>query len=274
MSWLLQPEALALLLLLSTLELILSVDNHALVTTMTDRLDENRRRVVHAFALGGTLLVRTALLVGLFKLMQSHALAITLLGDKLEARQIVLILGGAFLILKSAMEIIAHVTQKPQNPPEPLSKQCLLLAAQIIIIDVFLSIDSMMAALAVANDFRIIITALVLAQVVMMMFGHKIQAMLYSAPTLETVALVVLQAVGWISVLEGTGVRVPETHLFIAAGAATVIEVINLKLLATLAKSNRTNCSSTMRSNYKKSDRDRGVKQKVAVATSNNSRRF
>ncbi|HNB24310.1 MAG TPA: hypothetical protein PKZ32_17955 [Candidatus Melainabacteria bacterium] len=267
MNWLYQPEALALLLLLSTLEIVLSVDNHALVTVMTDRLDENKRRVVHAFAFGGTLLVRTALLVGLFKLMQSHTLAITLFGDKLEARQIVLILGGAFLILKSAMEIVAHVTQKPQNPPEPVSKQCLLLTAQIIIIDVILSIDSMMAALAVANDFRIIITALVLAQVVMMMFGHKIQAMLYSAPTLETVALVVLHAVGWISVLEGTGVRVPETHLFIAAGAATVIEVINLKLIGTLAKSSRTHCSFKMQPNYKKSGRDREVKQHVSVTS-------
>jgi predicted tellurium resistance membrane protein TerC len=267
MTWLTQPEALALLFLLSTLEIILSVDNHALVTTMTDRLEANRRRVVHAFAFGGTLLVRTALLVGLFKLMQSHTLAITLFGDNLEARQVVLILGGAFLILKSAMEIVAHVTQKPQNPPEPISTQCLLLTAQIIIIDVILSIDSMMAALAVANDFRIIITALVMAQLVMMMFGHKIQAMLYSAPTLETVALVVLHAVGWISVLEGTGVRVPETHLFVAAGFATVIEVINLKLLKMRAKSDRTDCSSSTQPNYKKSGRVKGVKQKVTVTS-------
>ncbi len=256
MNWLTQPESLALLFLLSTLEIVLSVDNHALVTTMTDRLDDNRRRVVHAFSFGGTLLVRTLLLVGLFKLMQSHSLAITLFADRIDARQVVLILGGTFLIFKSAREVIAHVMQKQVNPPEPISTQCLMLSAQIIIIDVILSIDSMVAALAVANDFRIIITALVFAQLVMMMFGHKIQELLYSAPTLETVALVVLHAVGWISVLEGTGVRVPETHLFVAVGFATVIEAINLRLLQTQAKTLRTQTASSTQSNHvKKSGR-------------------
>lgn len=267
MSWITQPEALVLLFLLSTLEIFLSVDNHALVTAMTDRLDENKRRVVHVLSFGGTLLLRTVLLVGLFKLMQSHIFTFTAWGEKLETRQIVLILGGAFLVIKSAMEIVAHVTQKQLNPPEPISMHCLAMTAQIIIIDVILSIDSMMAALAVANDFRLIITALVMAQLVMMMFGHKIQAMLYSAPTLETVALVVLHAVGWISVLEGTGVRVPETHLFVAAGFATVIEVINLKLLKMRAKSDRTDCSSSTQPNYKKSGRVKGVKQKVTVTS-------
>jgi len=231
MNWLFQPEALALLFLLSTLEVFLSVDNHALVTTMTDRLDENRRRVVHAFAFGGTLVVRTALLVALFKLMQSHALAFSFFGKTLEPKQVVLILGGAFLILKSAMELVAHVMQKPVNPPEPISTQCLFMTAQIVVIDVFLSVDSMMAALAVANNFQVIISAMILAQVMMMMFGQNIQRLLTNAPTLATVALVILHAVGWISVLEGTGVRVPETHLFFAAGFATLIEIINLKLL-------------------------------------------
>ncbi len=261
MNWLTQPEALALLFLLSTLEIVLSVDNHALVTTMTDRLDENRRGVVHAFSFGGTLLVRTALLVGLFQLMQRQTAIFTILGETLTARQLILILGGAFLIIKSAIDIVAHVTQKQQNPPEPMSKYCLGLTLQIIIIDVILSIDSMMAALAVANDFRIIITALVMAQIVMMMFGHRIQKLLYSAPTLETVALVVLHAVGWISVLEATGVRVPETHLFVAAGFATAIEVINLKLLSTLAKANRGNLSSSSQHRKKKSDRGKGAKE-------------
>ena len=233
MSWITQPEALVLLFLLSTLEIFLSVDNHALVTAMTDRLDENKRRVVHVLSFGGTLLLRTILLVGLFKLMQSHIFTFTAWGEKLETRQIVLILGGAFLVIKSAMEIVAHVTQKQLNPPEPISMRCLAMTAQIIIIDVILSIDSMMAALAVANDFRLIITALVMAQLVMMMFGHKIQELLAKAPTLETVALVVLHAVGWISVMEGTGLRVSETHLFFAAGFATVVEIINLNLLKT-----------------------------------------
>lgn len=249
MNWLTQPEALALLFLLSTLEIVLGVDNHALVTTMTDRLDENRRRIVHAFSFGATLLVRTALLVFLFKLMQSHTAAITLFGEKLEARQIVLMLGGAFLIFKSATEIVSHVMQKQQNPPEPISTQCLLLTAQIVVIDVVLSVDSMMAALAVANNINIIIVALVFAQLVMMMFGHKIQELLYSAPTLETVALVVLHAVGWISVLEGTGVRVPETYLFIAVAFAVVIEVINLKLLKTLKSPAKKHCSSSTQPN-------------------------
>ncbi len=249
MSWLTQPEALALLFLLSTLEIVLGVDNHALVTTMTDRLDENRRRVVHAFSFGATLLVRTLLLVGLFKLMQSHSIAVTLFGERLEARQIVLILGGAFLIIKSAMEIVSHVTQKQQNPPEPISTQCLLLTAQIVAIDVVLSVDSMMAALAVANNINIIIVALVAAQLVMMMFGHKIQELLYSAPTLETVALVVLHAVGWISMLEGTGVSVPETYLFVAVAFATVIEIINLKLLRAQTKPAKNYCSSSTQPN-------------------------
>lgn len=231
MSWITQPEALVLLFLLSALEIFLSVDNHALVTAMTDRLNEDKRRVVHVLSFGGTLLLRTILLVGLFKLMQSHIITFTVLGEKLDTRQIVLILGGAFLVIKSAMELVAHVTQKQLNPPEPISMHCLALTAQIIIIDVILSIDSMMAALAVANDFGLIITALVTAQMLMMMFGHKIQELLANAPTLETVALVVLHAVGWISVLEGTGIRIPETHLFFAAGFATVIEIINLKLL-------------------------------------------
>lgn len=233
MSWLTQPEALVLLFLLSTLEIFLSVDNHALVSVMTDRLDENKRRVVHVLSFGGTLLLRTILLVGLFKLMQSRIFTFTVCGETLETRQIVLILGGAFLIIKSAMEIVAHVTQKQVNPPEPISMRCLVMTAQIIIIDVILSIDSMMAALAVANDFKLIITALVIAQLVMMMFGHKIQEMLVNTPTLATVALVVLHAVGWISVMEGTGLRVSETHLFFAAGFAFVIEIINLKLLKT-----------------------------------------
>jgi predicted tellurium resistance membrane protein TerC len=83
----------------------------------------------------------------------------------------------------------------------------------------------------------------------MMMFGHKIQELLYSAPTLETVALVVLHAVGWISMLEGTGVSVPETYLFVAVAFATVIEIINLKLLRTQTKPAKNYCSSSTQPN-------------------------
>lgn len=225
-------DALALLILLATLEVFLGVDNIALMSVLTRKLSPNKKRIAAILGFGCTVIVRSAILIWLSKLMATNHVLINIGNEAIGWHAVILLSGGLFLLFKSLQDLSAHLKGIEHAYSGIVASNLIIALAQIITLDLIYSVDSVVAALAMANDWRIMVAAMLLAQVVMAMFAKPISNLLKRRPTLETVALSFLMLLGFISLIEASGQKVGEGYIFAAVGFALVVEWLNLRLIA------------------------------------------
>ena len=230
LSQLTDPEILVSLLALAALEIVLGIDNIVFIAIMVQRVPEHLRRLAYRVGLGGALITRLALLfalkwlVGLTKpLFQVHS-------QEISGRDLVLLLGGAFLIYKSSHEIFDKVELRDEeDAPERGTSSFAGVIVQIMIIDIVFSLDSVITAVGIAKELWVMAVAMITAVLVMMLFAQAVGEFVNRHPSLQILALSFLLLIGVLLVAEGFDQHVSKAYVYFAMGFSLVIELVNMR---------------------------------------------
>jgi predicted tellurium resistance membrane protein TerC len=233
MEFLANPEIWAAFLTLTALEIILGVDNIVFIAILAGRLPKEDRASARQIGLAVALGTRLALLATLFYLSHLETkTGISLFGRDLSWRDLVLGLGGLFLIWKAVVETNVEVRPHRQKPKEDKPHRARAVFAwiiiQIAIIDIVFSIDSVVTAVGLANHIEIMAAAIIIAVFVMMVAINPISVFIDRHKEIKIVALSFLMLVGFILVAESMGTPVPKGYLYFALGFAALVQVLIL----------------------------------------------
>jgi predicted tellurium resistance membrane protein TerC len=226
------PAAWMALLTLSALEIVLGIDNIIFISILVGRLpeaDRERARIVGlAMAMGS----RIALLFSIVWLTRLVQPWFTIWGNEISGRDLVLILGGLFLLAKSVLEIHHTLEGAAENRSTRLFSSFAVIVVQIAIIDIVFSLDSVFTAvgLATPDQVPIMVTAIVISIIVMMLVSGSIAAFVEEHPTVKILALAFLILVGVALIADGYGTHIPKGYLYFAMAFSVGVEMINIRL--------------------------------------------
>ncbi|CAN5444667.1 TerC family protein [soil metagenome] len=245
MEWLTRTEFWAMFLTLTGLEIVLGIDNvifHSLTITKLPLKYQKKARVA---GMSLAVLMRFLLLAGIVWFMGISKALLVVLGAQISARDIVLIGGGLFLVIKSCLELCHSDGAKPhrKSATETGSEAAGVIGCiiQIVILDIVFSLDSVITAVGMVNDMRAIMLAIVVSVVVMMFCSDAIGKFLQAHRRVRTLAFCFIALVGAVLFAEGFDVVVPKSHIYVAGGFALLIEY-GLSRLGT-GKQEKTNRS-------------------------------
>ena len=225
------------LIVLVVLEIVLGIDNVIFVSIILNRLPEELRKRGRFIWMFTGIAVRSILLFGLQWLLQQKGRAVITLWDKgFDLASLVMIGGGIFLIYKTVMEIHHKLEGEEEHAQTKKSQLTLGKAVvQIILIDMVFSFDSIITAGGTAKVLAVMITAVVIAMIVMFLFSGKIANFIQKHPTIKMLALSFLVMIGFILLVEGfDGAKAEELHLknyaYFAMAFSFLVELLNMKL--------------------------------------------
>jgi predicted tellurium resistance membrane protein TerC len=229
------PEAWAALLTLTALEIVLGIDNVIFLSVIVSRIPEPQAKRARQIGLALALLFRILLLSLLVWLIGLTEAVITVRGLALSWRDIILIGGGLFLIAKATHEIHGEVEGGEGNGDSTGGVSAFFwVIAQIIVIDLVFSLDSIITAIGMAQDLIIMIAAVVIACVIMYASSGPVARFVAEHPTTKMLALAFLVLIGVALVADGLGFHIPRAYIYFAIAFSAAVELFNV-----MAKRNR-----------------------------------
>jgi predicted tellurium resistance membrane protein TerC len=226
------------LLTLSTLEIVLGVDNLVFISIAVGRLPHEQRALARKLGLAFACLTRIALLVTLAyfaRLDDRHMPLFTVFGKIISVRDLVLGCGGAFLVVKGIMEIVDSVRGKHVEVVTSTAAAGLAwVIAQIAVVDIVFSIDSVITAVGMVRNIPVMVGAIVLAVAVMLFASTPVGEFIDNNPAIRMLALAFIVLIGIALVCESVDVHIPRAYIYGSMAFSAVVEVLNL-----LAERNR-----------------------------------
>ena len=232
-DWIFLPEAWLALTTLTALEIVLGIDNIIVLTILVGRLPEHQRQRGRVIGLALAMGTRIALLLSLAWMMKLVAPWFIILGHEISGRDLILILGGLFLLFKSTMEIHEAVEGPEAGEPALAGKAgagFVSIVVQIAIIDIVFSLDSVITAVGMASQVPVMVIAIILAVGVMMFAAKPIGDFVDLHPTIKMLALSFLVLIGFALVGEGFDLHIPKGYIYFAMAFSLAVEVLNLQL--------------------------------------------
>jgi predicted tellurium resistance membrane protein TerC len=231
---LLSFQNLLTLLTLTGLEIVLGIDNIVVLAIITNRLEKKQRPRARKIGLGLAMLMRIALLLSLIWAVSLTKPLFYLFGAGISGKGVVLIAGGIFLIIKSTYYIYEKFRDAAEGKKRKHHKPGSFTSAiiQIVVLDLVFSLDSVITAVGLSQIVAIMVTAIVIAVLIMMLFAGPVGDFVEKYPTLEVLALTFLIVVGVVLTSEGFGYPIDHGYIYTALGFALVVEVINNKLFS------------------------------------------
>ena len=227
-EWLTQPEAWITLITLSALEIVLGIDNIIFIAILVNKLPQAQRDKARFFGLTLAMLTRIGLLASLFWIMKLTKPLFHIAQIGISGRDLILILGGIFLLYKSAKEIYEQTQAPHQKEENKIKGGFISTLIQIAILDIVFSLDSVITAVGMAQDLEIMIIAIIVAVGVMMFASKGIAEFVDAHPTIKTLALAFLFMVGVVLILDGFKIHVPKAYIYFAMGFSLVVELLNI----------------------------------------------
>ena len=220
------------LLTLTSLEIVLGIDNIVFIAIIAGRLPEHDRRTARLVGLSVAIITRLLLLLTLSLLASLTEPDITIAEQPFSGRDIVLILGGVFLIYKATKEI-HEKTMKDESElhiNDPKRTPTLRgIVCQIVLIDLIFSLDSVITAVGMTNNLPVMGLAIILAVIVMLIFSGAIVHFIEANPTVKMLALTFLLMIGFVLVIDGFGHHVEKGYIYFAMGFSLLVEMLNLR---------------------------------------------
>jgi predicted tellurium resistance membrane protein TerC len=229
-EWLTSPEAWIALGTLTALEIVLGIDNIIFISILVGRLPQNQRNLGRRVGLGLAMLARLALLFSIVWVMGLTAPWFTVFTREISGRDVILILGGLFLLGKSTHEIhdsLEGVTESEHNTPAATLGSVLL---QVAVLDIVFSLDSVITAVGLVKHVSIMAVAIILAVGVMLMAAKAIGDFVDAHPTIKILALSFLILVGVTLIVEGFDVHVPKGYIYFAMAFSVGVEMLNIRM--------------------------------------------
>jgi predicted tellurium resistance membrane protein TerC len=224
------PQTWITLITLSAIEIVLGIDNLVFISIAVSKLPYEQREKARKFGIAVACLSRIGLLLTLAWLAGLTEDLFSLFGTGVSIRDLVLILGGAFLLVKGTGEIRDIV--KGEAESEDINTKPVTVfwgvIAQIAVIDIVFSLDSVIAAVGMANQTPVMVAAILLAVAVMLMAATPLGKFIDSNPTVKMLALAFIVLVGAFLVAEGLGAHVPKGYIYFAMGFSAAVESLNL----------------------------------------------
>ena len=231
MELLSDPQVWILLLTLSTIEIVLGIDNLVFISIAVSKLPPERREFARKFGIAVACITRIGLLLTLAWLASLTSDLFVLFGHGISVRDLVLILGGVFLLVKGALEI-REMVGGGHDDASPAARAAVSFGgviAQIAVIDIVFSLDSVIAAVGMAGEYvPVMVAAILVAVGVMLLAAQPLGRFIDTNPTIKMLALAFIVLIGAYLLLEGFDVHIPKGYIYGSMGFSVLVEVLNL----------------------------------------------
>ena len=224
------PQAWIAFATLTALELVLGIDNIIFISILVDKLPKERREFARRIGLFMAMFMRIGLLLVLAWIVGLVAPLFTVLGQEISGRDLILILGGLFLIWKSTGEVHQSLEGEEEHTQSAVKATFAGVILQIMIIDLVFSLDSIITAVGMVDDVRIMIAAVIASVGLMMLFAGPIGRFVSDHPTIKMLALSFLVVVGVVLVAEGFDHHVPKGYVYFAMAFSLGVEMLNINM--------------------------------------------
>jgi predicted tellurium resistance membrane protein TerC len=231
LSELLTIENLVALATLTSLEIVLGIDNIVFISILTGKLPAAQRPKARRLGLGAAMLMRIALLFALSWVMGLTATLFTVWGHAFSGRDLILLVGGLFLIGKATFEI--HERIEGETPASVAARKVPSFNAvigQIMLLDIVFSLDSVITAVGMAQSLAVMVAAVVIAVAVMLVFSGSVSNFVEHNPTIKMLALSFLLLIGVMLVADGLGQHIPKGYIYFAMAFSLIVEILNLRM--------------------------------------------
>ena len=230
MDWIFNPEIWIALLTLTALEIVLGIDNIIFITVLAGRLPENERNRGRIIGLAMAMITRILLLLSLTWIMGLTKPLFQLLSYEISGRDIILLIGGLFLLAKSTHEIHANLEGEEERVETSKAVSFVGVITQIAILDIVFSLDSVITAVGLVNQIPVMVAAIIIAIIVMMVSAKSIGDFVESHPTIKILALSFLILVGVSLIGEGLDLHIPKGYIYFAMAFSVGVEMLNIKM--------------------------------------------
>jgi predicted tellurium resistance membrane protein TerC len=230
MTWITDPEIWIALVTLTALEIVLGIDNIIFISILAGKLPRAEQARARTVGLAAAMLSRIALLFSLTWVMRLTTPWFTVLGQEISGRDVILIVGGLFLLAKSTHEIHLKVEGGEEHHSAPVATSFASVILQILILDVVFSLDSVITAIGMADEVAVMVAAVVVAVAFMMVFAGVVGDFVHRHPTVKMLALAFLLMIGLSLVAEGLDQHIPKGYIYFAMAFSVFVEMLNLRV--------------------------------------------
>jgi len=231
MEWLTQPETWISLLTLTVLEIVLGIDNIVFISILAEKLPKQDQKKARQTGLGLAMFMRIGLLLSLSWLIGLTQPLFEIGNLEFSGRDIIMLLGGLFLLAKSTFEIHDKLEGTEKTEVEKSKSTGFLnVVIQILLLDIVFSLDSVITAIGMANLVGVMIAAVVIAVIIMMLSVNTISDFISQHPTIKILALSFLLLIGFSLTAEGLGQEIPKGYVYFAMGFSIFVEFLNLRM--------------------------------------------
>jgi predicted tellurium resistance membrane protein TerC len=230
MDWISDPQIWIALLTLTFLEIVLGVDNIIFISILSGKLPPEQQPRARRIGLLGAMVMRVLLLFSLAWIIKLTEPWFTVVGQEISGRDLILILGGLFLLAKSTFEIHDKLEGEEGHGSKRVAASFASVIFQIMLLDIVFSLDSVITAVGMVDELWVMVTAVVVAVGIMMLSAEPISAFVHRHPTVKMLALSFLLLIGLSLLAEGFDHHIPKGYIYFAMGFSVFVEAINLRL--------------------------------------------
>jgi predicted tellurium resistance membrane protein TerC len=236
MQWFLDPEIWIALATLTALEIVLGIDNVVFISILAGKLPPDQQAKARRVGLGLAMFMRIALLLSLSWIIRLTAPLFSVLGQEISGRDLILLLGGLFLLAKSTHEIHGKLEGEEGHASTRVHATFGSVIVQILLLDIVFSLDSVITAVGMVDTIGVMVAAVVIAVGFMLVFAGPISSFVERHPTMKMLALSFLLLIGMALVAEAFDQHIPKGYLYFAMAFSLLVEILNLRLRRTTDK--------------------------------------
>lgn len=229
MDWITDPQGWIAFITLTVLEIVLGIDNIVFISILSSKLPVAQQQRARTVGLAVAMFARIALLLSLSWIMRLTTPIFAILEQEISGRDLILILGGLFLLVKSTREIHDRLEGEDEEGHSRVAASFLSVIFQILMLDLVFSLDSVITAVGMAEDISIMVAAVVIAVGFMMFFATAISNFIHEHPTVKMLALSFLLLIGMALLAEGFDQHIPKGYIYFAMAFSVFVEMLNLK---------------------------------------------
>lgn len=230
MEWITDPQSLIALLTLTVLEIVLGIDNIIFISILSGKLPKEQQKKGRLLGLSLAMITRILLLFSISLIVKLTEPFITVFGLGISGRDLILLIGGLFLLAKSTMEIHSKLEGEEEHHDVKAKVSFWGVIIQILLLDIVFSLDSVITAVGMANDLAVMVIAVIIAVIFMMFFSGSISEFVENHPTIKILALSFLLLIGFSLIAEGFHQHIPKGYIYFAMAFSVFVEMLNLKM--------------------------------------------
>ncbi|MGH8887329.1 MAG: TerC family protein [Egibacteraceae bacterium] len=229
MEWLTDPDVWIGFVTLVALEIVLGIDNVVFISILSGKLPRAQQTRARQIGLGFALVMRILLLLTLSWVIGLTAPLLSLLGQEISGRDLILIVGGLFLLAKSTYEIHDRLEGEPGHATARVAASFAAVVTQIVALDVVFSLDSVITAVGMVDQLGVMVAAVIVAVGIMLVSAGAVGAFVDRHPTVKMLALSFLLLIGLALLLDGFDQHIPKGYIYFAMGFSLLVELLNLR---------------------------------------------